>query len=171
MPAFHPLSSTAFSALIWELETDAESVFGDSPIGATVPSVESELALGRLASVLSFLREKVVPRVLNSLNTSQITVIHRSEASVAGDPLGKQYISVEETIYAVVSGPTTETLARGLLDVSDYEVLISAHTLDSPLTEEDTIRIDGLDYDIVGIQSYPKMPGAVAHRYWCKRLT
>lgn len=170
--AVQPLSSTAFASLIWELDLNgnASALFGPNPLNPSTPTVEGEQILGRLASVLSLLRTKVIPRVFNSLNTSQITVLHRTLSRVSDDPLGKQFVVVAETIYAVVSGPTTESLQRGLLDVSDYEVLIPAHTLDSPLTEEDAIRIDGLDYDIVGIQGHPKIPSPVAYRYWCKRI-
>ena len=167
-----PWSSAAFSSLIWEIDNNASAVFGASPINTstTEPTEpEVEMALGRFASALAFLREKVVPRVINSLNTSQITVIHRSEGAVAGDALGVARSETEEDIYAVISGPTTESLERGLLDVSDYEVLIPSHTLDAPLTEEDAIKIDNIDYDVVGIQAHPKVPDPVAYRYWCKR--
>lgn len=168
-----PLSSAAFSSLIWELDNgNYEAIFGANPIeeGGDPPTVEAELALGRLASALAFLRNKVIPRVINSLNTSQITLVHRTQSSVSGDPLGRSFTEETETIYAVIAGPTTESLEKGLLDISDYEVLVPAYTLDTPLTEEDGVRIGGLEYDIVAIQAYPKVPDPVAYRYWCKRV-
>lgn len=168
-----PLSSAAYASLIWELDNgNYEAIFGANPIeeGANPPAVEAELALGRLATALRFLREKVVPRVINSLNTSQITLVHRTQSNVAGDPIGRTFSEETETIYAVIAGPTTQSLERGLLDISDYEVLVPAYTLDTPLTEEDAVRISGLEYDIVAIQAYPKVPDAVAYRYWCKRV-
>jgi hypothetical protein len=170
--SIQPLSSAAFMSLIWEIDPNASAALGQSPINTetTEPTEpEVEMALGRFASALKFLREKVVPRVINSMNTSQITVIHRSEGAVAGDPLGVARSETPEEIYAVIAGPTTESLERGLLDVSDYEVLIPSFTLDAPLTEEDAIQIDSIYYDIVGIQAYPKVPEPIAYRYWCKR--
>lgn len=168
--SINPISGAAFSSLIFEIENNVSALFGPSPLDYTPTAPEQEMALGRLSSALAFLRDRVVPRVFNSLNTSQITIIRRSESAVAGDPLGKVRSETADTVYAVISGPTSESLERGLLDVSDYEVLIPAYTLGAPLTEEDAIKIDDVNYDIVGIQGHPKVPSPVAWRYWCKRV-
>jgi hypothetical protein len=168
-----PLSSSAFASLIWEIDQNAEAL-GPSPLNVgddvITPAIPARLC--RFASALKLLREKVVPHVWQCLHesaTQKVTVIRRTEANVSGDPLGKTTIRTSEDHYVVISGPTTESMERGLLDMSDYEVLIPAHTLQMSLTEEDAIRIDGIDHDIVGIQSHPKSPNPVAWRYWCKR--
>ena len=167
-----PITSAAMSALIWELDLNANAVavFGPTPIGGQPAAPTGQMLLGRLAGVLEVLRERVVPNVFNSLNRSQITIVHRAESSVAGDPLGVKYTETGEDIYAVISGPTTETLERGLLDISDYEVLIPAHTLGTIITENDGFIIDSIFYDVVSVQAYPKVPDPVAYRYFAKRL-
>ena len=169
----NPISAAAYSALVWEIENNAEAIFGANPIndGGNPPSVETEMVLGRLASVMSLLRTKVVPRVMNSLNTSQITLVHRSESAVAGDPLGKTNTLTTETIYATISGPSHEDLEKGLMSVSDYRVLVPAYTLGTLMNEDDAVRIDGIDYDITRLQAHPKTPDPVAYSFIAKRVT
>ena len=170
--AVQPISSAAFSSLIWELDNNAEAVFGASPInvGGDPPSVETEMVLGRLAGAMSFLRTKVVPRVMNSLNTTTIVLVHRSESAVAGDPLGRSYTSTTETIYGTIAGPSHDDLETGLMSKSDYRVLVPAYTLGSEMTEEDAVRIGGLDYGIMRLQAHPKHPSPVAYSFIAKRV-
>lgn len=172
MSSIQPISSAAFSSLIWELDEGAEALYGESPIseGGDPPSVETEMVLGRLAGALSFLRTRVVPRVMNSLNTSPITLVHRSEASVSGDPLGRSHTLTTETIYGTIAGPSHDDLESGLMSKADYRVLVPAYTLDSLMTEEDAVRIDGLDYDITRLQGHPKTPSPVAYSFIAKRV-
>ncbi len=170
MPAsVHPYSGSAFSALIWEFDPNAAAL-GANPIGAQPPSVEQPIIAKRLARALQTLRERIIPRVWNSLNLSMVNVIHRSEANISGDPLGKRNVETSEEIYVVVGGPTAEMLEKGLLTVDDYECIIPTFTLNARLTEEDAIEIDGIYYDIVGVQDLPKIPDPVAYRYQLKRV-
>lgn len=167
-----PISSAAFASLIWEIDNNAEAVFGDTPIGfgGEPPSVESEMVLGRLAGALSFLRQRVVPRVMNSLNTTQMTLVHRTESTIAGDPLGKKTTSTTETIYGTIAGPSHDDLETGLMTKADYRVLVPAYTLNSLMNEDDAVRIDGIDFDIVQLQAHPKQPNAVAYSFIAKRV-
>lgn len=170
--SIQPVSSAAFSALVWDLDNNAEAIFGASPVndGGNPPSVESEMVLGRLAGALSFIRRRVVPRVMNSLNTSELTLVHRSEANVSGDPLGKQYVITTELIYGTIAGPSHDDLETGLMSKADYRVLVPAYTLDTYMTEEDAVRIDGIDYDITRLQAHPKAPDPVAYSFIAKRV-
>jgi len=167
-----PISSAAFSALIWEIDDNAEAVFGASPIedGGDPASVESQMVLGRLAGAISFLKRRVVPRVMNSLNTSQLTLVHRSESSVLGDPLGKSHTLTTELIYGTIAGPSHDDLTTGLMSKADYRVLVPSYTLSSAMNEDDGIRIDGIDYDITRLQAHPKMPNPVAYSFIAKRV-
>lgn len=165
-----PISSAAFSSLIWELESaSASALYGASPLQSGEGESANPVLIGRLSKVLSFMREKVIPRVWSSINTSEITIVRRSEAAISGDALGVRWIETTETLYCIVSGPTTETLEKGLLEMSDYEVVIPANTLGTVLNEKDAIIIGGVYHDIVAIQGYPKVPNPVAYRFWCKR--
>lgn len=165
-----PISSSAMSALLWELENgNAEALYGASPFGLAEGDSSPPIMVGRLARVLAFMRDRVVPSVMRSLNTSQITVIRRNKVSISDDPLGVRWVEAAQTIYAVISGPTAESLERGLLDISDYEVLIPANTLGTSLTDKDALQIGGVYHDVVAIQGYPKVPAPVAYKYCCKR--
>lgn len=172
MSSVQPISSATFASLIWELEDGASALFGASPIsdGGDPSSVESEMILGRLSGALSFLRTRVVPRVMNSLNTSQITLVHRSESSVAGDPLGKSQTITTELIYGTIAGPSHDDLESGLMSKADYRVLVPAHTLSSFMNEDDAVRIDGIDYDVTKLQAHPKTPSPVAYSFIAKRV-
>ena len=167
--SIQPYTSAAFSSLVWEFDPNA-SALGANPISAQPPSVEQPIIAKRLARALQTIRERIIPRVWNSLNLSMINVIHRSTANIAGDPLGKRTVETKEAIYVVIGGPTAEMLEKGLLTVDDYECIIPTFTLNSKLTEEDAIEIDGIYYDIVGVQDLPKVPDPVAHRYQLKRV-
>ena len=165
-----PISSAAMSSLLWEIDSgSATALYGASPFSSGEGASGDPVLIGRLSKAIAFLRDKVVPRVWGSLNVSEITVVRRSEAAIEGDALGVRWIEVSDTVYAVISGPTTETLERGLLETSDYEVLIPANILGTPLTENDAVVIDSAHFDVVGVQAHPKVPNAVAYRYWCKR--
>ena len=168
-PSVQPYTATAFSALIWEFDPNA-SALGPNPIGAQPPMVEQPIIAKRLARALQTLRERIIPRVWNSLNLSMVNVIHRSEANISGsNGLGKRTVETSEAIYVVIGGPTAEMLEKGLLTVDDYECIIPCFTLNARLTEEDAIEIDGIYYDIVGVQDLPKVPEPVAYRYQLKR--
>lgn len=165
-----PVSSAAMSALIWELDSGAEDIFGPSPIGDTSnPSTPGIGARGKLARVLQMLRRRVLPRVVQSMNMSKITIIYRTRIGDPDDPLASQESTATAEVFAVVSGPTAENLENGFLSVSDYEVLIPAISLNFPLDESDSIEIDTVKHDIVGFQAHPKTPAAVAYRYMIKR--
>lgn len=168
MSAIQPISSAAMSSLIWEIDPDgAEALFGPSPLESG-GSGGSPLT-GRIARVLALLRDSVIPRVWRSANTSEVTIVRRYDSALADDPLGVRYITTTEDLYAVISGPTVESMESGLLEVSDYEVLIPQSTLGTQLSTSDAIQIDGIECDIVGIRAHPKIPIPVAYRYLCKR--
>ena len=86
------------------------------------------------------------------------------------DPLASEWVPQEHTVYAVVGGPSVESMEQGLLASSDFEVLVPAGSLPSPLREKDAIHFGGINYDIVGVRSHPHVPPAVAYRYMIKRV-
>lgn len=168
MSSIQPLSTAAFSALIWEIDpTGAEALYGPAPFGTSGVSP----TLGRLAAVLELVRTRILPQVVASMNTSEIVIVRRGVVALDADndPLGVRYSSTTQTLKAVIAGPTVESMEAGLLEKSDYEVLIPVHTLSGALATSDAIRIDYIDHDIVGIRAHPKTPSPVAYRYLCKR--
>lgn len=170
MTSINPLSSAAASALIYELQTLPDG-FGDSPIGSVVSSDTDTPGVSgkRLAKALARLRTRTFPLVMQALSSSQIEVVRRVRGSVAGDPLATRDISTLQAVNAAVMGPSAENMATGLLQVGDLEVIVAANELTSPLTTRDAVRIDGIDYGVVGIQGYPQVPAPVAYRYMLKK--
>lgn len=163
-----PNSSAALSALVWELEANAENVFGPSPIDAS-SSVESP-ARGRLYRAMTRLRTRTLPSVIASMNTSKTTFVRRSASIDDSDPLAVTQITTTEAAYAYIFGPSEGALEKGFLSVSDFEVIVAANDLPGgALSERDAVRIEGRDHDIVGIIPYPKFPAPVAYRLMVKR--
>lgn len=169
MSAIQPISSAAFSALIWELESDAESVFGDSPIGADAAPAETIPSGKRLLRAMTRLRTKRLPAVIASMNTSETTFVRRTTVVDGSDPLSVNQTLVTETAFAYIHGPSDESLERGNVSIADYEVVVAAYDLTAPLTEKDAVRIDGRDHDIIEIIPYPVFPSPIAYRYRVKR--
>lgn len=170
MSSVQPISSAAISALIWELESNADAVFGASPIGASVVTPATPVPSGRrLYRAMSRLRTKTLPKVIASMNTEQTTFVRRTEVADPSDPLSIQFVSTTEDVYAYVFGASDQSLEKGFLSISDFEVIVAAHDLSAPLTERDAVRIDGKDHDIIGIIPYPKFPDPIAYRYLVKR--
>lgn len=164
-----PLSSASLSALIWELENDAVSVFGSSPIGAE-SSANTTVASGkRLYRAMRRLRNKRLPAVIASMNTTETTFVRRLEVADESDPLAVRFISTTESAFSYIFGPSEENMEKGFLSVSDYEVIVAANDLSAALTEKDAVRIDGRDHDIVGVIPYPKFPFPIAYRLLVKR--
>lgn len=166
-----PLSAASLSALVWELEQDAEAVFGPSPIGedSNPPSASPIPYGGRLYRAMRRLQTRTFPNVLASLNTTQLTLIHRTETPDVSDPLYVTVTSTSETVNGYIFGPSDESLEKGLISVSDFEVIVAANDLASPMDEGDSVQIDGKPHDIVGIVPYPKFPLTVAYRFLAKR--
>lgn len=171
MISSQPLSSSAIAALIWEL--NALDALGPNPLEVADSDASNTPAVAgkRLARALDRLRSRGLPKTLQSLNTSRITVVRRTRTSTADNPLGSTYVVTTEYVYAAVIGASAESLERGFLSIQDYEVIIAAQALTTPLTESDAIRIDGSDYDIIGIRGYPQVPSPVAYRYWLKKAS
>ena len=162
-----PVSSAAFASLIWELDSGAVSVFGPAPfpVSGYLPAAVGK----RLARVLDYVRGTIVPAVLASLNWTQVTIVRRVLTADPGDPLDVTNAGTESSVYAVLSGATMENIEKGLLAASDFEALVPASALSTPLTKNDAIKIGGVHFDIVGIQGYPRVPTPVAYRFMLRR--
>lgn len=124
----------------------------------------------RIARILDRLRTQIVPEVIAGMNTDPVTIVRRVRTADPTDSLAYTWVETEEQVYAVLHEPSAENMETGLMTISDYEVLIPVHCA-AILDEHDAIRIDGADFDVVGIQHHPKQPNAVAYRYWAKRLS
>jgi len=159
-----PISTAAMSGLIQELEAGSSAFFGDPFAG--VPAYPGDDGrIGKLARVMRKLREKTLPFVVRSINLSRITVVNRSRVGDPDDPLASRYSTCDAQIYAAVSEPTPEIMAQQWRATPKYEVLIPAVFLTYPLDENDGVTLDGTTYDIVGLQTFPHTPPAVAYRY------
>jgi hypothetical protein len=168
--SIQPLSSAPTSGLVWEIDAGSTSLFGDTPWSDTEPEPVFPTG-GRLSKRLAYLRQKAVPRMIASLNTSQVTVIYRgARTQDANDPLATSYTTTQRSAYAVVVGPTADSLERGLLSASDYEVIIAANDLPTPLGPLDSIILDGVAHDVVEARGHPRVPGPVLWRYLVKRV-
>jgi hypothetical protein len=157
------------SALVWELETNAEAVFGASPFNTVAPTPSTALAGKRLYRAMERLRTRRLPAVIASMNVSKTTFVRRFESVDASDPLAVTQINTTEDVYAYIYGPSDQNLAKDYLSVSDFEVVCAANDLSAPLTEKDAVRIDGRDHDIIGIIPYPQHPSPIAYRFLVKR--
>ena len=170
MPSIQPVSTAALAALVWEIDEGAEDVFGANPIDDSGSSSSGDVGAqnGKLARVMSLLRDRIVPSVVASLNTSSVTIVRRTKSYDSATSISSSWVVSTETVDAIISGPSAEALEQGLLSISDYEVLIPANSA-AVLDETDAVRIDGKDYDVVRIQHHPHTPPAVAYKYMVKR--
>ncbi|MEM6413195.1 MAG: hypothetical protein AAF720_00875 [Pseudomonadota bacterium] len=165
-----PLSSTASSSLIWEIDGNATQVFGPSPIGygATTPSIG--FANKRLARVLEKLRENILPKVIDSANLFKIYVIRRSRVADQSDPLATRWLSISTPVYGMVAGPTIKDVEQGFMAMSDLKVLIAHKDLQTTLSENDVIEINTVRYDVVQSQGHPYVPTPIGYWYAIRRM-
>lgn len=171
MSSTEPLSSAALAAMIWDMDPNASTVFGESPYDALPTPLPSSGLFGkRLASVLDYMRQNIWPAIFDSLNTTQIQIVFRTQVVDATDPL---YVTTSETtidIYGAVMGATAKNIERGFVVASDFECLVAADDLTGvPTAEKDAVKVGGVTYDITGVLPCPRIPPAVGYRFFLRR--
>lgn len=171
MAGTEPLSSAALASMIWDMDPNASTVFGESPYDALPAPLPSSGLFGkRLASVLDYMRQNIWPAIFDSLNTTPIQIIFRTQVVDVDDPL---YVTTSETsldIYGAVMGATAKNIERGFVIASDYECLVAANDLTGvPTATRDAVRVGGVNYDITGVLPCPRIPPAVGYRFFLRR--
>lgn len=171
MAGTEPLSSAALAALIWDMDPNADAVFGESPYDAAITPLPTSGLFGkRLASVLDYMRQNIWPAVFDSLNTTPIQIVFRTQVVDVNDPL---YVTTSETsldIFGAVMGATAKNIERGYVVASDYECLVAADDLTGvPTAQRDGVTVGGVTYDITGVLPCPRIPPAVGYRFFLRR--
>lgn len=171
MTSTEPLSSTALSATIWDIDPNAYLLFGDSPYNSVVTPPPSSTVFGKkLASVMDYMRYTIWPAIFNSLNLTQIQIIYRSQSIDPSDVLNVTTVEMALDIYGVIMGPSAKNIERGLLIASDFECLVAANDLTSaPTAKRDAVRYNGVNYDIIGVLPCPSVPPVVGYRFFLRR--
>ena len=159
MASVSAYSTTAFSALVWELEDG--SVFGADPLEATVEESTTPGALDRAAKRI---RDTVLPRLMKSLNPSDIELLRTAYIDDESDPLAPTLTTTSDQFKGFVVGPSIKNGVRSMTVEADLEVLIPASEVASAPDVDDAIRIDGVNYAIVEVRHIPRVPAAVAYR-------
>lgn len=171
MPGINPNSSAPTSGLVWDVDPSATAVFGDSPYNySPTPPPSSSVFGKKLASVLDYMRLTIWPSIFDSLNLTQIRVIYRSQVIDPSDVLNVSMSETSLDVYGAVTGAQVQNIERGLVIASDYECLIAANDLPSvPTARRDAIRVDGVNYDVIGVMPCPQVPPAVGYRFFLRR--
>lgn len=171
MTSTEPLSSAALSATIWDMETTLDAVFGDSPYNFVVTPPPSSTAFGKtLASVYDYMRQTIWPAIMDSANLTQIQIIYKSQAVDATDILNVTTSETSLDIYGVVTGASAKNIERGLVIASDFECRIAAgHLTTIPTAKRDAIRVNGTNYDVIGVRPCPQVPPAIGYVFFLRR--
>lgn len=171
MSSTQPTSSAPLSALIWDIDADAEAVFGDSPYNFVATPPPSSSAFGKkLASVMDYMRQTIWPAIFDSLNLTQIQVIYKSQSIDPSDVLNVTTVETSFDVYGAVMGASAKNIERGLVIASDFECLIAADDLTTvPTAKRDAIRVGGVNYDVIGVLPCPQVPPAVGYRFFLRR--
>lgn len=171
MSAIQPVSSAPLSGLIWELDSGADLVFGDSPFDASPTTPPASAAFGKkLASVFDYLRSTVWPAIMDSANMTQIQIIYRSQTIDPSDVLNVTTVETSFDIYGTITGASAKNIERGFVIATDFECLVAADDLSwVPTARRDAVRFDGVTYDIVGVLPCPNIPSPVGYRFFLRR--
>lgn len=171
MTSTEPISSTAISSTIWDIDASADTLFGDSPYNFVSTPPPSSSAFGKtLASVFDYMRQTIWPSIFNSANLTQIQIVYRSQSIDPTDILNVTTVETTFDIYGTITGASVKNIERGLVMASDFECLVAAYDLTTvPTAKRDGVRYNSVNYDIIGILPCPSMPPAVGYRFFLRR--
>lgn len=138
--------------------------------GGEQPSLPVVLP-GRIHRALLGMRRRVMPLVMASANgtSTKVTLLRRQLVADTLDPLNVRAVIAGEQVNGVMTGPSANNLESGLMATQDHEVLLAAQDLASPPTVQDGVQVNGVTYDVVGVQPFPAAPVVVAYKLMLKR--
>lgn len=171
MTSTEPLSSTAISSTIWDIDANADVLFGDSPYNYSYTPPPSASLFGKtLASVYDYMRQTIWPSIMDSANTTQIQVVYKSQSVDPSDVLNVTTVETTFDVYGVVTGASAKNIERGLVVATDFECRIAAYDLTTvPTARRDAVRVGGVNYDIVGILPCPNVPSPIGYVFFLRR--
>jgi len=165
------LTSGAMSALIFELEDDADDFLGVDPISASAPTAPTPVPAGRFARWLQRMRTNVIPRLINEANETDIELVLSLRVADGRNALSYTTSEASQTIRGIVLGPSAENLERGFLAPSDHQVILAANDITVGLSAKHKIKFNDEYFDMKMIKPVPRYPAPVAYVLGITRLS